>query len=94
MPWVLLSAGVGFDDFALQLEIAAKAGASGYMAGRSVWRDAVTRDAQAREAGIALAASKLDRLRAITREHARPFRPAVPVAQATQAMPEGWYETW
>ncbi|MGP6170777.1 tagatose 1,6-diphosphate aldolase [Microbacterium sp. A204] len=94
VPWVLLSAGVGFDDFALQLEIAAQAGASGYMAGRSVWRDAVSRDAHARESGIAPAVAKLDRLREITRAHARPFHPAVSVAQASQAMPEGWYETW
>lgn len=94
VPWVLLSAGIGFDDFTLQLEIAASAGASGYMAGRSVWRDAVSREASTRDSGIALAAEKLDRLRAITRQHARPFRPAVSVAQATDAMPEGWYERW
>jgi tagatose 1,6-diphosphate aldolase len=94
VPWVLLSAGVGFEDFARQLEIAAKAGASGYMAGRSVWHDAVSRDAKARDAGVASAVSKLDRLRTITRQFGRPFHAAVSVAQATQAMPEGWYENW
>ncbi|MBX6356145.1 MAG: hypothetical protein IRZ05_09875, partial [Micromonosporaceae bacterium] len=41
VPWVLLSEGAGFDDFAVQMEIAARAGASGYIAGRAVWGDAV-----------------------------------------------------
>ena len=94
VPWVLLSAGVGFADFTTQLEIATKSGASGYMAGRSVWRDAVTLDADAREAGIAVAVQKLDQLRTITRRYARPFRAAVSIEQASQAMTEGWYARW
>lgn len=36
-PWVLLSAGVVFDVFARQLEIACRAGASGFMVGRAFW---------------------------------------------------------
>lgn len=40
-PWVLLSAGVSFDVFARQTEIACRSGASGVMAGRAVWQEAV-----------------------------------------------------
>ena len=41
VPWVLLSGGVSFDTFARQTEIACRAGASGVMAGRAVWQEAV-----------------------------------------------------
>ncbi|MDQ3399188.1 MAG: hypothetical protein M3511_15775, partial [Deinococcota bacterium] len=37
VPWVLLSAGVGPREFALNLELASQAGASGFLAGRAVW---------------------------------------------------------
>ncbi len=40
VPWVLLSAGVAFEAFCRQVEIACSAGASGYIAGRAVWDEA------------------------------------------------------
>ena len=40
IPWVLLSAGITFDEFTQQLEIACKAGASGFIVGRALWGDA------------------------------------------------------
>lgn len=39
-PWVLLSAGVAFETYCEQVEVACKAGASGFMVGRAVWGDA------------------------------------------------------
>ncbi|MHC4581572.1 MAG: tagatose 1,6-diphosphate aldolase, partial [Planctomycetota bacterium] len=47
-PWVLLSAGVDYDTFLKQLRIACEAGASGAMAGRAVWKEAVTLDTTVR----------------------------------------------
>lgn len=38
-PWVLLSAGVKFDVFVKQVELAMKAGASGTMAGRAIFQE-------------------------------------------------------
>ncbi len=38
-PWVLLSAGEKFDLFARQVEMAMKAGCSGYMAGRAIFNE-------------------------------------------------------
>jgi len=38
LPWVLLSAGVDFNSFRKQVEIACKAGASGFLAGRALWQ--------------------------------------------------------
>ena len=39
-PWVMLSAGAGKDDFKKVLQLAFKAGASGFLAGRAIWLDA------------------------------------------------------
>lgn len=36
LPWLLLSAGVSFDQFMVQTEIAAKAGSAGFIASRAV----------------------------------------------------------
>jgi len=40
LPWVLLSAGADFKRFRKEVEIACKAGASGFMAGRALWQEA------------------------------------------------------
>jgi len=40
VPWVLLSAGVDYDVFRDQLEVACRAGASGFVAGRAIWKEA------------------------------------------------------
>jgi tagatose 1,6-diphosphate aldolase len=40
LPWVLLSAGVDFDSFREEVQIACEAGASGFLAGRALWQEA------------------------------------------------------
>jgi tagatose 1,6-diphosphate aldolase len=40
VPWVLLSAGVNFDLFYQEVEVACQAGASGFLAGRALWQEA------------------------------------------------------
>ncbi|MCX2729546.1 hypothetical protein OOZ19_04800 [Saccharopolyspora sp. NFXS83] len=45
VPWVVLSAGVGFDEFQDVLRISCdEGGASGFIAGRAFWKDAVALD--------------------------------------------------
>ena len=39
LPWVLLSAGVDFDSFREEVQIACEAGASGFLAGRALWQE-------------------------------------------------------
>jgi tagatose-1,6-bisphosphate aldolase len=95
VPWVILSAGVGYAEFVTQVEIACRAGASGYLAGRSIWRDAVsTHDPAAREAAVAEARSRLDQLNAITRANGRPYVAAHGLPEVIEAMPDGWFKTW
>jgi tagatose 1,6-diphosphate aldolase len=95
VPWVLLSAGVGFDDFMLQLEIACRSGASGYLAGRSVWRDlAETHEPVAREAALKDALARLGRLNGVTRAHGRPYRTTPTAEDALREYPAEWYRSW
>lgn len=41
MPWVILSSGVGIDEFVETLKFANEAGASGFLCGRAVWKEIV-----------------------------------------------------
>ncbi|MGQ9523553.1 MAG: tagatose 1,6-diphosphate aldolase [Armatimonadota bacterium] len=41
VPWVILSAGVDIEEFLANVELAVKAGASGFLCGRAIWKDAV-----------------------------------------------------
>ncbi|MCL4534196.1 MAG: tagatose 1,6-diphosphate aldolase [Bacteroidetes bacterium] len=41
VPWVILSAGVDYDTFYKQVDIACRAGASGFLGGRAVWQDSI-----------------------------------------------------
>ncbi|MBM3926797.1 MAG: DUF2090 domain-containing protein [SAR202 cluster bacterium] len=39
-PWVILSAGVDIEEFLTQVSLATEAGASGFLCGRAIWKDA------------------------------------------------------
>lgn len=41
VPWVVLSQGVSIADFPHAVEVACRAGASGFLAGRAIWSDTV-----------------------------------------------------
>lgn len=44
VPWVVLSAGVDFEIFTRVVDIACRGGASGFIAGRAIWKDAFKHD--------------------------------------------------
>jgi tagatose 1,6-diphosphate aldolase len=95
VPWVILSAGVGYDDFKRQVEIASAAGGSGFLAGRSIWRDAVSiHEPDRRHVAARAAAGRLAELAAITRAVGRPFRPALEGKDLIAAVAEDWYVDW
>jgi tagatose-1,6-bisphosphate aldolase len=49
-PWAVLSAGVGFDEFQNVLRVSCdEGGASGFIAGRSIWKEAIGLDGPARQ---------------------------------------------
>lgn len=41
IPWVILSAGVNIEEFLAQVDMATAAGASGFLCGRAIWKDAI-----------------------------------------------------
>ena len=73
-PWVILSSGVSIEDYPRAVEAACRGGASGFLAGRAVWRDALTADPVPvlRERSV----PRLQRLGEIVDEFARPWTEA------------------
>ena len=74
-PWAVLSAGVPFDDFTKVLKIAFdEGGASGFIAGRSVWRESLPLSGAEREQFLLdVARPRLERLIAVATDRARPW---------------------
>jgi tagatose 1,6-diphosphate aldolase len=80
VPWVVLSAAVSHDVFCRQVDIACRGGASGFLAGRSIWKEALETQGPARQAFLrGEAVRRLDELSAIARRSAQPWT--------------GWFET-
>lgn len=74
VPWVLLSAGVDFETFEAQARLACEAGASGWLAGRAIWKEAVSMSAEQRTLFLASKATdRMQRLNAISAQYARPW---------------------
>jgi tagatose-1,6-bisphosphate aldolase len=93
VPWVLLSSSATYDQFREQLQIAASAGACGFMAGRAIWGDAVGRfDADRRKEGARTAAARLRELHDVLREHGHGWQHPIPVADTVEAITPGWYD--
>ena len=87
-----LSAGVGVDGFSRQLQIAATAGADGFMAGRAVRGDAVGCDDEvARRAGAILACERLDVLGEIVTTSGRPVRVPLSFSETMDVLGPDWH---
>lgn len=95
VPWVLLSAGVDFATFQRQVEIGCEEGASGFLAGRAIWQEAMAlTDAAAREHFLrTIAVSRLRILVNIANYRATPWPERMPAASLPQAA-EGWHATY
>lgn len=89
VSWVLLSAGVDFDTFARQAQVACDAGASGVLAGRAVWKEAATLPRDGRLAFFATTGrTRMRALAEIVRSHAHPWRRPNPDAVD---LPPDWF---
>lgn len=75
MPWVILSAGVDIDQFVQQVEVACRNGASGFLAGRAIWKDSVKiKDAAERKQHLRTqAVANLRRCTDLAEKYGRPF---------------------
>lgn len=91
VPWLLLSAGVDFETYLRQSRIACEAGASGVMAGRAVWKEAVQQEGEVRNQFLRTQAyERMLRLRNLCDALARPFTEQL----STPALPPDWYVTY
>jgi tagatose 1,6-diphosphate aldolase len=70
VPWVILSAGTSFEPFLKEVEMACKCGASGFLAGRAVWQEAI-RITDAGERRKFLETTAIERLKRLTEIAAR-----------------------
>ena len=92
VPWIILSGGVDFDLFVRQVEIASKAGASGFLGGRALWQEATSiKSRQARQEFFQT--TVVDRLRIImaaANAYGTPWYRKV----SAPAVVEGWYKAY
>ncbi len=96
-PWVILSAGVDIALFRKQVEIACRNGASGFLAGRAIWKDGVRiSDAQQRQRWLQTeGVANLQSCIAIAEQHATPWTTKVGRSLPEMAgVREGWLERY
>jgi tagatose 1,6-diphosphate aldolase len=94
VPWVILSAGVDYELFYKQVELACQAGASGFLAGRAIWQEAINIDtARERIRYLStIAADRLKRLNEIASRYALPwYQKAGLSARELALVSEKWY---
>ncbi len=92
-PWALLSAGVDFSAFTKQVRIACMAGASGYIAGRSVWQEGISMKPDDRKKWLRVDATRrLIELQQIALEHGQPWQVHYP--RDTAHLYENWYREY
>jgi tagatose 1,6-diphosphate aldolase len=92
LPWVLLSGGAEDARFEAQVRVACRAGASGALAGRSIWSDAARMEEPARTAFLSGdARRRLERLGEVVAENGRPWLPRWLAAKSPDAPRDGWY---
>lgn len=74
-PWVLLSAGVDFDDYIVQVKMAMDCGATGILGGRAFWKEYFQQDGAGARTQFAAetAARRVEEADAIVREHGTPW---------------------
>lgn len=93
VPWVLLSAGVSYEDFERQTKIACQYGASGVLVGRAVWKEATNVHGQARSEFLRTTATvRMQRLAAIIDQYGRTWTDFYPGMR--DSVVEGWYKKY
>ena len=91
IPWVLLSAAVDYQIFLRQATIACEAGASGILAGRAIWKDALSLGEEERCRFLGgTAFERMECLRAACCRYGHPYHAWLADAPAE----EGWPETY
>jgi tagatose 1,6-diphosphate aldolase len=97
VPWVILSAGADMGPFSKMVEVACQNGASGFLAGRAIWKNFVAiPDGSTRQAMLeSKAVPNLGLLTAIAKRDARPWteHPGIEIP-APSSFATDWYESY
>jgi tagatose 1,6-diphosphate aldolase len=96
-PWVILSAGVDFEMFCTQVEIACKAGASGFLGGRAIWQEVVqVASAKERVKWLStIAADRVKKLSEIAGKYGTPWYKKLGLsANELAPVTENWYREY
>lgn len=72
IPWVVLSAGVDYDEFKENVKYAVRNGASGFLAGRAIWKESVGRK-DMEEFLLTVGVKRLNELAKLVDKHATPW---------------------
>ncbi len=97
VPWVILSAGVDYEIFYKQVEIACRAGASGFLGGRAIWQEAMyIKDTSERGRYLrTVAVDRLKKLTDIATKYATPwYRKLGLEAYQLVSVSEDWYQIY
>lgn len=91
IPWVLLSAGVDYPVFAQQTEAVCKAGASGILAGRAIWKEALEGPVTKRDDCLRTTCKdRLQTLQSVINQYARPYTEFYD----HEVLAEDWYKSY
>lgn len=94
IPWVLLSAGVDFVTFQRQVEIACEEGASGFLAGRAIWKECMGMVGEERNHFLnTIAISRLRILADIAQYRGTPWQKRMTAYSIPQAK-DGWHQSY
>jgi len=97
VPWVILSAGVDYEVFAKEVEIACRAGASGFLGGRAIWQEALHIEESSQRVKYleTTVVDRLKRLADIATKYATPwYRKLGLQREELASVPKNWYETY
>ena len=97
VPWVILSAGVDFELFCQEVEIACQAGASGFLGGRAIWQEAMYIDDERERVQYlsTVGADRLKRLTEIASKYAVPWYKKLGLtAHELAYTSEKWYKEY
>ncbi len=97
VPWVLLSAGIDYPAFRKEVELACRAGASGFLGGRAIWQEAVAMTDR-KERQKFLSTTVVDRLKELTEIATRYgvpwYRKLNLDSSRLAAIGDGWYREY
>lgn len=97
VPWVILSAGIDYPAFRKEVELACRAGASGFLGGRAIWQEAMAMR-ERKERVKFLSTTVVDRLKELTEIATRYgvpwYRKLKLSSSQLTIISDGWYRNY